>query len=39
MCLSLAWMKQTGSMKGGGPLKGDLGGSYYQTWANYFKSY
>ncbi|PAV61311.1 hypothetical protein WR25_18168 isoform B [Diploscapter pachys] len=30
------WMKQNGQMQGGGPLQGDVGGSYYQTFANYF---
>ncbi|EPB74230.1 O-Glycosyl hydrolase family 30 [Ancylostoma ceylanicum] len=31
-----AWMKTNGHMKGGGRLKGEQGGQYYQTWANYF---
>lgn len=31
-----AWMKQTGQMQGGGPLKGSVDGPYYKTWANYF---
>jgi glucosylceramidase len=31
-----AWMKQTGHMIGGGPLKGELNGEYYKTWASYF---
>lgn len=30
------WMKTNGRMKGGGKLKGELGGAYYITWANYF---
>ncbi|PAV90589.1 hypothetical protein WR25_13263 isoform C [Diploscapter pachys] len=30
------WMKETGLMRGGGPLKGPVNGQYYQTWANYF---
>ncbi|CAD6193573.1 unnamed protein product [Caenorhabditis auriculariae] len=31
-----AWMKSTGNMKGGGAMKGDLLGIYYQTYAQYF---
>uniref|UniRef100_A0A914CTM2 Glucosylceramidase n=1 Tax=Acrobeloides nanus TaxID=290746 RepID=A0A914CTM2_9BILA len=30
------WMKVVGTIYGGGPLKGDVNGPYYQTWANYF---
>ncbi|KAI1731056.1 glycosyl hydrolase family 30 TIM-barrel domain-containing protein [Ditylenchus destructor] len=30
------WMKETGKMVGGGKLKGDFNGKYYETWANYF---
>uniref|UniRef100_A0AC35GP55 Glucosylceramidase n=2 Tax=Panagrolaimus sp. PS1159 TaxID=55785 RepID=A0AC35GP55_9BILA len=31
-----AWMKTNGHMKGGGELKGEKNGQYYQTWSNYF---
>jgi glucosylceramidase len=31
-----AWMKTNNQFKGGAPLKGEIGGEYYQTWANYF---
>ncbi|KAK5972474.1 Glucosylceramidase, partial [Trichostrongylus colubriformis] len=31
-----AWMKTNGHMKGGGRLRGQEGGEYYKTWANYF---
>ena len=30
------WMKSNGRMKGGGVMKGDMNGQYYQTWAKYF---
>lgn len=30
------WMKTSGKMSGDGILKGDIGGPYYQIWANYF---
>ncbi|PAV85454.1 hypothetical protein WR25_04790 [Diploscapter pachys] len=30
------WMKTNGDMKGGGQIKGDINGTYYQTWAQYF---
>jgi len=30
------WMKNSGMMKGGGHLIGEVNGPYYQTWANYF---
>lgn len=30
------WMKETGRMKGGGPLKGPRNGVYYVSWARYF---
>ncbi|RCN52483.1 hypothetical protein ANCCAN_01527 [Ancylostoma caninum] len=31
-----AWMKTNGHMKGGGRLKGEERGKYYQTWANHY---
>lgn len=31
-----AWMKTNNAMNGTGMLKGNPGGKYYQTWANYF---
>ncbi len=32
-----AWMKVNDSaIDKGAPLKGEVGGEYYQTWANYF---
>ncbi|EYC05978.1 hypothetical protein Y032_0079g1285 [Ancylostoma ceylanicum] len=30
------WMKTNGRMKGGGPLKGNVNGEYYQAYAKYF---
>uniref|UniRef100_A0A914DJ27 Glucosylceramidase n=1 Tax=Acrobeloides nanus TaxID=290746 RepID=A0A914DJ27_9BILA len=30
------WMKTTGSTHGGGMIKGDINGPYYQTWAQYY---
>ncbi|KAI1702056.1 glycosyl hydrolase family 30 TIM-barrel domain-containing protein [Ditylenchus destructor] len=30
------WMKTIGQMKGGGKLKGDIGGMYFKTYAKYF---
>ncbi|KAI1706332.1 glycosyl hydrolase family 30 TIM-barrel domain-containing protein [Ditylenchus destructor] len=30
------WMKTIGQMKGGGKLKGEIGGVYYETYAKYF---
>lgn len=32
-------MKTNGDMKGGGQIKGDINGTYYQTWAQYFIRY
>ncbi|KAI6207134.1 Glucosylceramidase [Aphelenchoides besseyi] len=31
-----AWMKQSGKIVSGGPLKGDIEGAYYKTWAQYY---
>ncbi|KAL6740522.1 hypothetical protein Aduo_013871 [Ancylostoma duodenale] len=31
-----AWMKTNGHMEGGGRLKGEEGGKYYQTWAKHY---
>ncbi|KAI1716634.1 glycosyl hydrolase family 30 TIM-barrel domain-containing protein [Ditylenchus destructor] len=31
-----AWMKTNGHMKGGGQLKGEFNGKYYETYAKYF---
>ncbi|XP_076356538.1 lysosomal acid glucosylceramidase-like [Tachypleus tridentatus] len=33
---SPAWMKTNENMTGKGTLKGEVGGKYYETWANYF---
>ncbi|CAJ0929217.1 unnamed protein product, partial [Mesorhabditis belari] len=33
------WMKDSGSMKGGGRLIGEVNGKYYQTLANYYKRF
>jgi glucosylceramidase len=33
------WMKDTGKMVGGGELKGDFNGQYYQTWAKYYSKF
>lgn len=30
------WMKTNNNMTGKGTLKGEVGGDYYKTWANYF---
>ncbi|VDO66438.1 unnamed protein product [Heligmosomoides polygyrus] len=35
----IPWMKTNGHMKGGGKLRGEEGGEYYKTWANYFVRY
>ena len=32
----IGWMKETGKMNGGGPLKGDVDGPYYKAWSKYF---
>lgn len=34
-----AWMKTNEAMNGKGSLKGEPGGKYYETWANYFVRY
>ncbi len=31
-----AWMKTNHKFDGGAPLRGEVGGEYYQTGANYF---
>lgn len=31
-----AWMKENNDFGAAGTLKGDVGGQYYQTFANYF---
>lgn len=31
-----AWMKTNNAMSGNGALRGEPGGKYYKTWANYF---
>ncbi|GAB6029650.1 hypothetical protein CHUAL_005385 [Chamberlinius hualienensis] len=31
-----AWMKNSNAIDGFGMLKGDVGGEYYEAWANYF---
>lgn len=30
------WMKTNGNMTGKGSIKGEPGGLYYKSWANYF---
>lgn len=36
---SPGWMKTNGRMNGGGELKGDLNGPYYQSYAKYLKKF
>lgn len=31
-----AWMKTNNGIAGNGTLKGNPGGQYYKTWANYY---
>uniref|UniRef100_A0AC35UCB4 Glucosylceramidase n=1 Tax=Rhabditophanes sp. KR3021 TaxID=114890 RepID=A0AC35UCB4_9BILA len=31
-----AWMKTNNKQDGGAPLKGEVGGQYYETWSNYY---